>query len=78
MRDLFDGVPNLANKRQPLPMLPPSPPVVAIPDESLLPTLYAQRERLMERIKPRSAGVTELRCELKRLTHLILRLELIQ
>ncbi len=67
MRDLFDGVPNLANKRQP---------VRAVDADALLPMLREQRESLLRRIKPRQAGVTELRVRLKTITHLIMRLEM--
>lgn len=65
MRDLFDGTPNLANKRQT---------VVAKPNA--LQQLRAQRQSLIDRIKPNTAGVTELRARLRLVTHLIMRLEL--
>ena len=65
MRDLFDGTPNLANKRQPV-----------IAEPSVLQQLRAQRQNRIDRIKPNTAGVTELRARLKQITHLIMRLEL--
>jgi|GEM_PF-5822423 len=69
MRDLFDGIPNLANKRVTVP-------VQAIPQENLLDVLRAEREGLFSRIKPRKAGVVELRLRLKDITRLIMQLEL--
>lgn len=71
MRDLFDGVPNLANKRV-------SVPVTAIPQDDLLDVLRVERESLFNRIKPKTAGVVDLRSRFKDMTHLIMRLEAIE
>lgn len=71
MRDLFEGHPNLANKRVTVP-------VTAIPADDLLPVLRAERESLFNRIQPKRAGVVELRLRLKDITRLILELELMQ
>ena len=71
MRDLFEGNPNLANKRVTVP-------VTAIPQEKLLDTLRAERESLFNRIKPKRVGVVELRLRLKGITRLIMQLELIE
>lgn len=71
MRDLFEGNPNLANKRVTVP-------VTAIPQEKLLDTLRAERESLFGRIKPKQAGVVELRLRLKDITRLIMQLEFIE
>ena len=67
MRDLFEGNPNLANNR-----------VTMIPQEELLDTLRVERESLFNRIKPKQAGVVELRLRLKDITRLIIQLELIE
>lgn len=50
MRDLFEGNPNLANKRVTVP-------VTAIPADDLLPALISERESLFRRIKPKRAAV---------------------
>ena len=71
MRDLFEGNPNLANKRVTVP-------VTVIPQENLLNTLRSERERLFSRIKPKQVGVVELRLRLKDITRLIMQLELIE
>lgn len=59
MRDLFDGKPNLAARRS-LPHI----------DE-----LRRERQNLIDRIRPGVAGVVELRCRLKVVTHKLLKAE---
>ena len=71
MRDLFGGIANLANKRVAVP-------VTAGQQENLLDVLRAERESLFNRIRPKQAGVVELRLRLKDITRLIMQLELIE
>lgn len=71
MRDLFDGTPNLANKRVTVP-------VTAIPQVDLLDVLRVERESLFNRIKPKTVGVVELRLRLKDIKRLIMQLEFIE